>query len=168
MAPKQAQFLIPQDRILCSLVQADKEHGVINREFLFDGEGNQFNGGAEPDASLPKLVLPKDALVKIEGDDGVVVFPVEQYIKLLREGKVVEAGTLQGEFHAKLNITKVATGRQGLADLIIDALFAFLATTNLDGWVVNRNSVVCRIPARETPETPVVIVVQPQPVWGAR
>jgi hypothetical protein len=169
MASKQAQFLIPSDRILCSLVQADATNGVINREFLFDGLGNQFNGGVEADPTLQKLILPKTAITETaEGALGIPEFPVADYLALLKAKDFIGAGKLQGEFHAKLDTVKATTGQQSLADSIITALFAFLARQDLQGWTVDKEHVICRVPARATPETPIIVVVQPQPVWGAR
>lgn len=156
---KQAQNLIPGDTILVTLVQADKQNGVINREYLFDGTGAQRD---KPNAR--KLVLPKMA---DEAETGPVpTFPVEDYLALIKKGDMKGAGKLQGEFHEKLLKTTKETGQQALANVIIDAVFEFLKGENLDGWVVNKDGVVCRIPARATPETPVVIVLQPQPVYG--
>ena len=168
MAPKQAQFLIPADRILCTLVQADKDNGTINREFLFDGSGYQLTDG-EVNTRAARLVLPAAATSEdAAAVSSVPVFDGVKYLALIKAKDLVAAGTMQGEYHQALDNVKASTGQQGLADHIISAIFEMLAKEDLGGWVVNKNSVICRVPTRATPETPVIVVVQPQPVWGTR
>lgn len=173
----QTQHLLPTDRILCTIVGDNKEGGAIAREFVFTGVGEQLGRDGNPDHQLPMLLLPPTAYAPRVAAERVAfpAFPTADYVALIKAKDYEAAGELQGAFHADLEAYGAQQGTGGAVSLsaaIIDAFFAFLGQHTDIGieqgatWQVSKKTTVCRIPPRATPQSSIVIVLQPTPTWG--
>jgi hypothetical protein len=168
----QARTLIPADRIHFVIIGANDKGGTLNKDFTFDGNGQQLTNG-EADGSLPGLTLPRSVYVGAAARGAEPLFDHARYVQLLRENKKKEADQLSVAYQTEYDAF-TGLGGAPLGDTLIDACFDFIRKhvkdlhigAGGDKWNVVREQVVARIPNRLTPDAPVMIVIQPTPSWG--